>query len=596
MAMRHIPIPLSLALVSLSALAQPAGSPYPSYGNPWPVQQGQYNYSQPAQPQQAAAQQQPTYQTPYQTPYQQPGYQPSYQQPGYQSPYQQPGYQPYQQQPGYQNPYYQQQPGWQQPGYGQQQPAAGSQSLRVETTISDTSVLVQENILLRLNIISDNNLKTATPQLPQSAVLAFQRLEGPTTSSRNREIVTEFVYQVTPLRSGKIEIPIIHVTGEMDSTRYGQGANFDAVTDNPITLDVAPAKPESTPWLPVELLTLKAWLPDNTRAVAGQPITLNIEMEALGASGNQLPSLERQLKSDAFHVYRERTDTSSGLNKRGTKIQGKRLESFTLVPQYGGDLQIPELRVAWWDTKTNMAQYASVPLNRIPVSGNPKKGGLFSSEEGSGFSLGATSAAFWIPLSVAFGVIFGYWMAAWIFNRKRKDAPTPAFPLLSESLKRSFAGMAPAFTPLRDRFQAATSCLNPITKLQRTRRRLMLMLPLSVRFWFCVRCVDEEKDPDVWGYTLRFLANKHLSMPPRAPFADIADRIVDFHPKADPVRVHQLIHDLDQSVYGHKELDFEQWKKSFKAEIRPRLGLIRALRKMRSQRPGVRLPELNPAV
>ena len=115
----------------------------------------------------------------------------------------------------------------------------------------------------------------------------------------------------------------------------------------------------------------------------------------------------------------------------------------------------------------------------------------------------------------------------------------------------------------------------------------------SIRFWFCVRLVEQEDDPDVWGYTLRFLANKHLNMPARAPFSDIGNRILQFHPKADPIKIRKLIHALDQSLYGHSDLDFEQWKAEFKHEIRPRLKLLPGIgdRQLSHRQ---RLPELNP--
>jgi len=264
------------------------------------------------------------------------------------------------------------------------------------------------------------------------------------------------------------------------------------------------------------------------------------------------------------------------------------------VPQFGGDLRLPDLRLAWWNTQTGMAQHASVPVKPIAVSGGLRGDGMFGlTQSGTLFPAGSP-AAFWIPVSVIFGVIFGYWLAVWISNRRKQDAPPPAFPALTQALKQPFLQMAPAFSPLGERLRATTACLNPITRWQKMRRQFIGLMPLSIRFWFCVRCVDEENDPDAWGYTLRFLANKHLNLPPRAPFADIAERILDFHPKANPKRIRALAHDLDQSVYGHKRLDFEQWKREFKHEIRPRLKLLPG--RNANGRARQTLPTLNPRV
>ncbi|MBL3598261.1 MAG: BatD family protein [gamma proteobacterium endosymbiont of Lamellibrachia anaximandri] len=493
-------------------------------------------------------------------------------------------------------------PGMQRPGYSQT-PYYGQQSRppRLEIKLSGRAPYLQENLLLHLNIISDGNLKTATPQLPQTDALIFQKIEGPTASSRtrkgNQEIVTGFIYQVTPLRPGKIEIPPLHVTGTLESVSgYGSAPKaFDATSDKPLRLNVKDADPSINPWLPLEQLTLKTKLPENTRFAAGQPTSLTIEIKAIGASGDLLPSLERQLQSPDFRVYREKTRTQTNLSKSGKKIRGSRIETFTLVPQHGGDLQLPELRIPWWNIRTGMPQHASEPVKPLAVSGSGLRGeGLFGLTKPSTFFPAGSPAAFWIPLAVALGVIFGYWLAIWLANRKREVQPPAAFAPLTIALKRPFLSMAPAFAPLSRKLRATTACLNPITKWQRLRRRLVGMLPLSIRFWFCVRCVDQENDPDVWGYTLRFLANKHMDMPPRAPFADIADRIIAFQPRSNPQRVRGLVHDLDQAIYGHTKLNFEAWKRDFKREIRPGIPLLRTRRSGKKQGIDNRLPELNP--
>lgn len=576
-----------IALAGLLLFAASAQSQtYPGYRSPWQAPPStQYNYAPPNQ-------------RPKGTPSTQPAT------PNYQTPYS--GGWPQMQQPGYGQPGYTQ-PGYAQPGYSQT-PYYGAQNgngkpPRLEMKLSANSPFVQENLLLRLNVISSHNLKTANPQLPQVDNLVFQKLEGPTASSRSgkggsQEIVTGFIYQVTPLRPGRIEIPTIRVTGEQEGRAgYGRGGSeYDAASQQTLALNVKPTDPSSNPWLPLEQLTLQSRISDNGKAVAGKPITLTIEMNAVGASGNLLPSLERQLRSDAFRVYRERTRTDTKLNKKGTKILGQRVESFTLVPQFGGELQLPDLRLPWWNTRTNMPQHASVPVKPIAVSGGRRGDGVFAMSKGSSLFPAGTPAAFWIPVSIIFGVIFGYWMAVWLSNRRKDEAPPPAFAPLARALQRPFLKMAPAFAPLGQQFRATTACLNPITRWQKLRRRIIGMMPLSIRFWFCVRCVDEENDPDVWGYTLRFLANKHLNLPARAPFAVIGDRILEFHPKADPARVQSLIHDLDQAVYGHTQLDFEKWKEAFKHEIRPRLRLIPGSRKATPGRTAGRLPTLNPQV
>jgi hypothetical protein len=234
-------------------------------------------------------------------------------------------------------------------------------------------------------------------------------------------------------------------------------------------------------------------------------------------------------------------------------------------------------------------------MQPISVSGASRPSGIFASNQENSMFLAGAPSAFWIPLAVVFGIIFGYWLAIWI-SHKRKGETAQGSPLqpLVAFLQRPMREMAPAFSPLKERLRSTGRILNPITRWHRWRRRLVGALPLSVRFYFCVRFVDEEEDPEVWGFTLRFLANKHLGLPLNAPYSVIGKHILDFHPKAEPQRVRHLIHELEEAIYGHQAIDFERWKEAFKHEIRPSLRLWPRLRRKPERQPNALLPGLNP--
>lgn len=467
----------------------------------------------------------------------------------------------------------------------------------IETKISTDSPYTQQSMMFKLSVISQNNLATATPHIPQINNFILNLKEGPVTYSRTikgkRQIVNDFYYEVTPLKPGQFQIPAISVTGDEQRVGYQRSNRaFKAKMAGALDIKVREAAQTSRPWLPVEQLTLKVKLPENIKAAAGRPLPITTELTAIGLSGNKLPSLEQQLNSDAFRVYRDKNQTDTYLDKKSNRIIGRRIESFTLVPQFGGDLKLPQMSINWWNTRIDMPQRASVPLYPIAVSGTQKDDGLFSTET-SLFPSG-TSAAFWIPLAVVFGIIFGYWMALWFTHRKKSDNQSSPLEPLVVFLKNPMRRMAPAFSPLKDKLRATTAILNPVARWYRWRRKLVGALPLSVRFFFCVRFVDEESDPEVWGYTLRFLANKHLGLPTNAPYSIIAEHILDFHPKADPTKIKYLIHELEQAIYGHNDLDFEQWKEAFKHEIRPSLRVWKLSNTNSKESTGSNLPNLNP--
>jgi hypothetical protein len=507
------------------------------------------------------------------------------------------------------NPYQpQQQPaygGWpamRSPGYGQPNYYANpSPATRIESELSQTDPYVRQGVILKLSLVSQNNLLTALPQIPESDQVMLQLLQGPTTYSRKRkgkqEIVNDFFYQVIPLRAGRLNLPQIRFSGEEEqANRYARGNRpYDVALPQGLSLEVRQADPASRPWLPLEQLALQVTLPNSRRAAAGKPLSLTLELTATGMGGNQLPSLESQLRTDAFRVYREQSRVTTELNRNHHKIIGRRVERFTLVPQYGGDLNLPPLSISWWNTRTDTPQRTSFPMQPIAVSGAARPSGIFADEGESSLFLSGASSAFWIPLSVVFGVIFGYWLAIWIVHRRRGEPGrgSPLQPLVG-FLQRPMREMAPAFSPLKERLRTTGRILNPVTRWHRWRRRLVGRLPLSVRFYYCVRFVDEERDPEIWGYTLRFLANKHLGLPLNAPFSVIGKHILGFHPKAEPQKIRHLIHELEESVYGHRDLDFERWKEAFKHQIRPSLHLWPRRRADRQKDMQSSLPKLNP--
>jgi hypothetical protein len=468
----------------------------------------------------------------------------------------------------------------------------------IETELSTNTPYVQQSIMLKLSVISNNNLLTATPQTPQTNNLLFQLIDGPVTYSRTlkgkRKIVNDFYYEVTALKPGAILIPPFSVSGEEQTSGYRSNRAFEATMSDSLKLDVRDTNPTSRPWLPLEQLTLKVKLAKDVKPAAGRPLPFTIELTAIGIAGDQLPSLEQQLNTDAFRVYRDRSQVTTILDKKANRMVGRRVETFTLVPQYGGDLKLPQLSINWWNTRNGIAQRASVPLHPIAVSGTRKVTSLFRSDEERSLFPSGTSSAFWIPLAMAFGVIFGYWLAIWFAHRRKgTDQVSPLQPLIV-FFQSPMRRLAPAFSPLRDKLRTTTTLLNPVARWHRWRRKLVGALPLSVRFWFCVRFVDEESDPEIWGYTLRFLANKHMSLPLNAPFSVIGSHIIAFHPKAEAEKIHALIHELEQAIYGRKELDFEYWKEAFKHEIRPSLKLWPSKCSGKSISGKTFLPSLNP--
>ena len=478
------------------------------------------------------------------------------------------------------------------PGYGRGA-ASAYETPRLEVELTDHRPYVQENVLVRLRVISSSNLSTASPDFSSVDEVMFDTIEGPTTSTRGsgsqREIVNEFVLAMTPLRDGELTVGPIKVTGTLAG-----GAPFEAVASQPLRLQVRPPMAGVRPWLPLQTLQISAQLDSDGKVERGRPMTLTVEMESQGATGDQLPSLEPMLRSDDFRVYREQTLTDTKLDRNRQTLVGTRSEYYTLVPLSGGRLHLPELRLIWWNVETGEREASSVPIRTFAVSGAPGGTGFSRATEESGGDWGV----FWLPLAGVALLLIGYWGGVWLRSRGafgilRRGAGTAKRP----------GDRAPLGARLRPALTAAAAAtgrgatrllklLDPTPLLRQGRRALAALTPKSARVYQCAREADHARDPAGWCLVFQQQACRRLQAGAREPLPRMADRIVDMRPGADKERVLQLMQQLDSALYNRRDIDFARWKREFRHALRPGTGVIRSLIAARVRRR--HLPALNP--
>ena len=467
--------------------------------------------------------------------------------------------------------------------YGQRN-AAGMLTPQLEVELADERPYVQENVLIRLRVISSGNLATASPDLAAIDEVLFDKIEGPNTSTRgsgnNRDIVNEFVIAMTPLRDGELSVGPLKVTGTLAG-----GVPFEAVAREPLRLQVRPPMATVRPWLPVQTLRIKTELDNAGEMERGRPVTLTIELEAQGATGDQLPSLEHMLRSDAFRVYREQTMTDTRLSASGKTLIGKRIEYYTLVPQTGGRLQLPELRLGWWNVDTATREASSVPIRSFSVAGEPAPFS-FSRSGGSGSGDGANWSAFWLPLAGVLLLLIGYWGGVWLRGRSKSSQSTaPMLPRLIGALTTAAAASGRALG-------RSVRLLDPSPLLREARRALAALTPRSARVYQCAKSADSASDPAAWCLAFQRQACRNLQANAREPLPRMADRIINLRPGADRERLLRLMQQLDSALYNREDIDFARWKHDFRRALRPGTGALRSLLAARIHRG--QLPALNP--
>ena len=472
------------------------------------------------------------------------------------------------------------------------QPAAQSapRAPRLEVELGERQAYVQENVLLRLKVISDQSLTKATPEFPGANDLILHQLEDPKASSRttpdgHREILTEFVYVLTPLRAGELSLPVPRVTGEMAGDAYGRPQRFEASASEGPRLQVRPALTSVQPWLPLRALSLKASLDDHN-IKAGEPVSLVLDLEAIGATGSQLPSLESFLESPDYRVYREETQTEARVSADGQRLEGRRTEHYTLVPRADGRVRLPEVRLPWWNVTTGSREWVGLPakLGAGPV----EEGRAWARGEDPGSGLGWL----WLSLSSLLLPVIGF--AVGLRYRGRLGSSRQRQPLGAGLGRRARAAAGLA----RRRLARARDRLHPAPLARRLGQHLTGLLPASSRFLFCLSAANREREPAVWARRFQSEACRHLptAVQPTGAGAlpGLAGQVLRLRPGADPDQVIRLLRQLDGALYGGQDIDFRRWKRDFARQVGRLQGLLRARgRKPRLERP--RLPALNPS-
>ncbi len=439
-----------------------------------------------------------------------------------------------------------------------------------------------------MRVVSDGNLKSLTPELPRIEGAVLEQVNGPVAttrrSSNKRQIVNTYLYRLMPLRSGEIIIPAISFAGtHADSSPLNRGSgipgatpasSFNIAADAPRTLQVRPADPAITPWLPLHDLKLYTDLQQKKPVKAGEPVTLIVELKAEGALGNQLPSLARQLESKHYRIYRDTTSTTNGLSANGRYLTGTRKETYTIIPLVGGWIRLPEVTLAWWDVDSDSARHAGTPFSRGDTAAS---GGLKAGQAPDEHSV--SPAYFWAPMIIALSLIAGFWLGAW---------PRTRSLLVSATAWLSVRGQHAL-----QHAQNIGTTLAPASHLRRLQMGLALLMPTSIKLWMCTRCLHAEDDPQAWCTQFKSRACQHLDISTHSPLSVVTEKIIAASPQAEPGRLRALANSLDGAIYGGNSLDFRAWKQELVQQLHPRLLFWR---KSKTRHTKNTLPALNPHI
>jgi hypothetical protein len=362
-------------------------------------------------------------------------------------------------------------------GSGQRAAAGAPSAAKVfmETSSAPERPYVEAAVQLTVRLYIAETLYHPELDFPESSDVIVKRLGTDVTSEAERngqsyQVVTR-QYLLFPLNSGKLILPGPVLEAEVavgqpagNSDPFGNafgGSPFGTLLravrpmrlhGDPIVLTVRPrpASAVGNYWLPAREVSLSSsWNPPQLSARTGEPVTVDLDLQATGLAAAQLPDLASLLSlPSGLKAYPDQPKLDD--SARDGNLVGNRNQSIALMADSPGHYSIPALTVKWWDTQANQPRTATLPARTLVIlpapassaaaappapvppapAAQPPPAPIASQHAAppppAPKSPSARSPSEWEWISIGLAVVWLATLAAWLWPRRARAAPHPA--------------------------------------------------------------------------------------------------------------------------------------------------------------------------
>ena len=342
----------------------------------------------------------------------------------------------------------------------------------------------------------------------------------------------------------------------------------------PIQLDVESAAHTTAPWLPLYGLQVAVQFDQDQHAKVGESLNVTIVQNAWGVKGDRLPKLASQLKSKDFTVYAEKSSTSWRLVQNGQILHAQRIEPLTLIPLQQGRLDIPPLKISWWNVSQHRKAWSEWPGASVEVQPTAGVEPNQIADEGRVGEL--QSPWIWIIVTALVSFVAGWWLghrgAVW---KRWKQAPNP------------LAALGDRFRP--HQWLALRSIVRGSLWL---RRHLVQVHPVWLEVMLLRSHIRSATDAHALEHELQAFAHHTLGLSENLSIQGVANKLAIAYPNLDESRLRALLGRLDAALYGNEQpFMINDWKRDFE-QVLHRLSFRRPHKTSKSIND--ELPDLNP--
>lgn len=273
------------------------------------------------------------------------------------------------------------------------QRSADTPKFKITGSADNKNPYVQQQITYTLKIYDTGGLQGDAPIfITNNDDWIIKSLDEPEVATKiiNGQNLREitFKYALFAQKSGKLKIPPVRFNGYYltkskridpfshlfgDDDMFGEfGLNDIFARRNPVVLNTKPIDIEVRPaaitdgwWLPASKVELSADFENsNPQFKVGEPISRTIYLKAYGVIDNQLPEL-KFANVNGVKQYPEKPITSMTIDKG--KIVSLAQINNVYIPSQSGEIELPEIKVNWFNTQTASLETATIPAYKTNV-------------------------------------------------------------------------------------------------------------------------------------------------------------------------------------------------------------------------------------
>ncbi len=250
----------------------------------------------------------------------------------------------------------------------------GEADVFITSEVDQTEAYVQSQILYRFKVyraVATRQEGRRDPGITGAEVLieraGDERSYEAILNGRAYNVI-ERVLAIYPQSSGEISISPARFEARVlrDGRITGRKVfESQAHTVKVLPIPAPPAEFADADWLPArDVQVSEEWSREPNEIAAGEPVTRKVTISALGQIETQIPVFDPP-EIDGMNVYTDKPDLSRLYEPEG--IRGVRRDQYAMIGVRGGVVEVPELKIPWWNIEDGEWRVATLPARTIKI-------------------------------------------------------------------------------------------------------------------------------------------------------------------------------------------------------------------------------------